>query len=113
MIATFQHQENTMSSKPKKPTTWNKSTGKKLLMDDLRSGAIPLSGTEPSAQEIFKMRPEFGEDDANNKKFTQRLRSARKQVNDDKSQSQCDSKSLASDRLIHPKPLTNYRGEGW
>ena len=101
-----------MSAKTTKHPPWGKSKGKNLLMADLQSGSIPLSGTAMSIRDIFEMRPEFAEDDPTNlKKFAQRLRSARKQVSDDKSRAASDSISLAKDRTIHPKPLTNYRGE--
>ena len=83
-----------------------------MLINDLKTGIIPLSGTEVSVRDIFALRPEFGYDDPTNiTKFASRLRSARKQITYDRSRVASDKASLEQDRTTHPKPATNYCGE--
>jgi hypothetical protein len=55
---------------------WAKSDAKKLLLDDLISGRIPLD-MEPA--EAFMMRPEFAEYDADYPRFRSRFASLKKQ----------------------------------
>jgi hypothetical protein len=91
---------------------WRLSNGKKLLINDLQTGVIPLSGSALSTREIFSMRPEFGYDDPLNvAKFASRLRSARTQVLNDRCRAASDKALLEHDRTIHPKQPMNYRGE--
>ena len=79
--------------KTKKEPAWNKSLAKELLHQDLKNGVIPLNSKTLSVKEVVAMRPELGGDDpANLKKFSQRLRSARKFVTDRKGRAESEDR---------------------
>ena len=87
--------------KTKKEPAWNKSLAKELLYQDLKNGVIPLNSKTLSVKEVVAMRPEFGGDDPTNlKKFSQRLRSARKFVADRKGRAESDRLGIEHDLAI-------------
>lgn len=87
--------------KARKEPPWGKSLAKALLHEDLRNGVIPLNSKVLSVKEIVVMRPEFGGvDDANIKKFSSRLRSARKFITDSKARAESDRIGIEHDLAI-------------
>jgi hypothetical protein len=91
---------------------WQGSQARKLLVDDLVSGLIPLEskgdcGMQP--RDVYNMRPEFREFPY--EKFRDQLRSLRNQISKKKESALSDCAALAHDETIHPKKLTNHRGE--
>jgi hypothetical protein len=93
-------------TKPKKPPEpkWQTSKGKQLLIQDLEQGRIPVDGRFGDAKEIYAIREEFGGTNKDEfKKFSARLRSARKQVKQSMKRASDDSIALAHDRAIYPK----------
>ena len=90
---------------------WEYSAAKRLLLGDLRSGAIPLDSESMSPQVAYMQRPEYVESDPEYKRWASRLRSLREHVRDRNDRAASDSAALAHDRRIHPKPAFNHRGE--
>lgn len=91
---------------------WSTSKGKDLLFLDLLEGRISIDGRRGDATEICALRDEFGANDPEeSKKFPARLRNARKQVKQLKSQADFDRDALAHDRLLYPESAENSRGE--
>ena len=100
--------------KQKKDDSWENSEGKKLLLNDLRSGAIPLDPKLMKPAVAFQRRPEaFSVPNYEDGKrlFGGRLRSAREQVRERNERSSVEAAALEQDRKIHPKPAVNHRGE--
>ena len=96
----------------KKGQDWRVSKGKELLYKDLQEGRIPAVGSRGDAVAIYQSRPEFGGDDADERrKFTDRLRRARIGYLKNVSLAKSDSEALIHDRLIHPERQTNDRNE--
>lgn len=88
---------------------WTGSVSRRLLLQDLRKGDIPLDPTEMSPPEVYFQRPEFA--DFEYTRFRARLNDLRKKVTAEKNRSTFDSVALARDRLNFPKKATNHRGE--
>ena len=85
----------------KEKSKWGKSAARKLLLQDLRRGRIPLEPTEAEDLEaIFIMRPEYCEFDF--EKFNGRLSDLRELVL--KEQSHADSDQVAFQRFVHNHP---------
>ena len=94
---------------------WAKSEGRKLLFADIRSGAIPAT---MHWQIAYKRRPEFvvgTKADPTAEKaeslFEDRLKSARNILAAKDARAAEELALLRADRLIHPVPTTNHRGE--
>jgi hypothetical protein len=86
---------------------WQDSIGKKYLINDLRSGLVPITGGDVKA--IYAMRTEFGGNDPNQLRlFPSRLKSARKQVQDRLHRAASGAASLQHDRQIYPKHTFNH-----
>jgi hypothetical protein len=98
-----------MPKKNKEPN-WQNSEAKKLLLQDLRSGAIPLDSKSMSPKDAYLKRPEFAEF-GGYVNFPSRLRSARQQIDCMNNRAATDSAGLAHDRRIYPKAAKNHRGE--
>ena len=77
-------------------TTWRSSEARRLLEEDLRSGAIPLDWREMSVNEVYAQRPEFA--DFPYAPFGRRLQAMRKQCGNKHSRSEADAVAMASDR---------------
>jgi len=90
----------------KKEISWSCSLAKKLLEDDLNSGAIP---DEMDPKEVYVQRAEFSEFPYD--RFRSNLRALRKNILQKKSNSVADYDSLVHDRKLYPKPSRNCRGE--
>jgi hypothetical protein len=94
------------SSKP----SWQSSAGKKLLINDLRSSAIPMRGGDVAA--IYNLRTEFGGNDPDEfRKFPLRLRAARKHVEEGMERAASEAKALDHDRQIYKESEFNQRNE--
>lgn len=98
--------------KKKKETCWQNSEGRKLLLEDVRSGRIP-NDMDPTA--AFAMRPEFDVFPSAKKTsaqlFSARLSSARGIIQGKIDRSSRELALLQQDRAVHPPPATNHRGE--
>lgn len=88
---------------------WANSKAKKLLLQDLSDGTIPLDAEDMGPQTVYMQRPEFAEIPYN--RFRDRLNNMRKTIRLSKMQASSDGNALAHDRVAHPKRLTNHRGE--
>ena len=98
-----------MPRKAREPN-WQKSDAKKLLLQDLRSGEIPLDSESMTPRDAFFQRPEFAEF-GGYENFPSRLRSARQHIACKNDRAASDCAALAHDRKIYPKPDNNHRGE--
>jgi len=90
---------------------WRKSDGKKLLLQDLRAGTIH---DNMDWVEVFQYRPEFnvGVSYAEALRlFKGRLRSARGKISKQKTRAVDELALLKQDRITHPAPAFNHRGE--
>ena len=100
--------------KKKKEESWADSEGKKLLLQDLRSGVIPLDPNAMKPATAFRLRPDafsvpnYAE---GMRLFAGRLRAAREQIKEKRERSSLEAAALEEDRKVHPKPTTNHRGE--
>jgi len=94
------------------PTSnWRKSEGRKLLLKDVRAGRIHAS---MDWVEAFQYRPEFnvGVSYAEALRlFKDRLARIRKKVGTQKSRADEELRLLQQDRITHPAPAFNHRGE--
>jgi len=99
--------------KKKEEDAWEHSEGKKLLEQDLRSGAIPLDPKQMPPRVAFDLRPEFAFPNLEDGKrlFASRLAAARKKIKHKNESAALQSAALKADRQIHPKPTHNHRGE--
>jgi hypothetical protein len=99
-----------MTPRKKKESNWQNSEAKKLLLQDLHTGAIPLDGDLMTPRDAYRQRPEFAEFDgyAN---FPSRLRGARQQVARLQNRAASDSAAFAHDQQIYPNAAKNHRGE--
>ena len=104
-----------MPPKKKKATDWTSSEGRKLLFADIRSGAIPAS---MDWQTAYARRPEFvvgTKADPTAEKaeslFEDRLKSARSILAAKDARADEELALLRADRLVHPVPTHNHRGE--
>jgi len=88
---------------------WQYSQAKKLLVQDLLNGTIPLDSLVMGPQEVYQQHPEFRQYDFN--RFRDQLRDLRKKLSEKNDCSASDNMALAHDRRIHPMPTHNHRGE--
>jgi hypothetical protein len=95
----------------KKKNTWLNSDGRKLLLRDLKDGTINRT---MNWQTVFHTRPEFALGPTNSEAlrlFESRFSSAVK-INDEKAaRAQHEMALLRQDRMVHPIPQKNHRGE--
>lgn len=98
--------------KKKKESCWLNSQGRKLLLEDVRSGRIP---NNMAADIAFAMRPEFDVFPSTKKSpkelFDGRLQSARGIIQQKNNRSLRELALLQQGRVVHPPPATNHRGE--
>jgi hypothetical protein len=104
--------DKTTTKSDKRALKWQGSQARKLLVDDLVSGHVPIKskgdgGMKP--QDVYNMRSEFREFPYD--KFRDHLRCLRRQICEKKEAALSDSAALANDETIHPKKLKNHRGE--
>ena len=67
--------------KTKTEGPWNRSIAKSLLVKGLRDGSIPLENRVMSVRDVIELQPEFGGCDPDNiRRFSARLRNARKSI---------------------------------
>lgn len=97
---------------PKKKTqAWIASQGRKILLSDIRTGRI---SENMKFEQVFLMRPEFAVGETFEEAlrlFESRLASAREIVRGKKQRAATELAMLQEDRLVHPFPATNFRGE--
>lgn len=102
---------------PKNPDwiDWRNSKAKKVIMEDLIEGRLPLQESEMSTWEawlVYANTEEFKEaKPVVFSQFKERLKDHRKQVMKLKSNSDRDCMALANDRLLYPRKTHNQRGE--
>ena len=97
--------------KKKKTPAWIASNGRKILFSDITSGKI---SEKMKYEQVFHMRPEFAVGDTPEEAlrlFETRLASAREIICGKKQQAATELAMFQQDRLAHPFPATNYRGE--
>lgn len=99
----------------KEKTTWNEShPARKLLLDEIRAGRIPLSAKAMGPAEVyyeysgtteFKMKGmDYGS------KFKSRLKGLRKQVKEDRSRARADNAALKAALKNYPVSSHDHRG---
>jgi hypothetical protein len=92
----------------KKAPGWKDSKGKKLLINDLCDGTIPMSGG--NEETIYATRFEFGGDNPEQfRLFSSRLKSARDQVKKASRLATSSALSLQRDRQLCPKNEFNHQ----
>ena len=102
-IKTDQNQLATMAT-----MTWRSSEARRLLEEDLRSGAIPLDWREMGVGEVYAQRPEFA--DFPFAPFGRRLQALRKQCGIKHSRSAADAMAMANDRQFVAQQLRAVGG---
>jgi hypothetical protein len=85
--------------------------GKKQLVEDLLSGAIPLDHNAMKPSEAYKVRPIFS-DYGGYKNFPSRLRSARNQVSKKKDTNAFDEEACIHDRKLYPVVTSTCNSQG-
>ena len=89
--------------------TWKNSKAKKLLEEDLISGAIPLDSKDMGPKDVYRQRSEFAV--FAYAQFRDRLRDLRWKTKDRNDLATSDSTALAHDQQIYPKAMHNHRGK--
>jgi len=102
-------------ARKKDATTWRHSEAKKLLYADVISGVVPVDETQMNAQAVCDCcsnHPDFLLSDFHDrKKFPARLNRLRDKIKGKNNRQDRDAAALANDRLLFPRPSSNYRGE--
>jgi len=80
--------------------SWRFSRSRKLLVDDIVNGKVPLKPDHDDTEEVFKMRPEFQTKGFDS--FAVNLANTRQQIAERKVRAARDEKALAHDRQINP-----------
>jgi len=102
---------------PRRPgwIDWKKSVCKRIVLDDLISGVLPLEQSEMTAEEAwevcYKHLAEFVSDQVEFSQFKVRLEDHRKQVGGDLLRAQQDAAAVQHDRALFPRQERNARGE--
>lgn len=107
-----------MPENAEKEVKWLDSSARKILLDALKDGSVPLESTKDSKPrhvlELFKDKPEFqvpGTDYADKKLFGSRLRSLRRIVMEQRKRVKEDASVFANTRKKHPKATLDVRGK--
>ena len=96
-----------MAKKKKDPEKkWITCTTKKILFEDIVSGFIP---DEMHWEEDYERREEYKV--TTKRLFKGRLDRLRADIRKKQAFAASDSAALANDRLLHPVPTHNHRGE--
>jgi hypothetical protein len=85
--------------------SWKHSEAKRLLVEDLKSGLIPLSTLEMPAQDVYLLRVEFT--DFPFEKFRSNLHRLRQKIAEKMELADEEDAALAHDRALFPKKLQN------
>ena len=92
---------------------WRKSEARQIIIDDLRSGRLPLDAAELTADEAWDLQyvhmPEFAT--VVFSQFKKRLKDHRKQIARQVGSSLHQYQAFQRDRQIHPRQTHNRRGE--
>ncbi len=90
---------------------WENSEAKRILVQDLRDGTIPLTKEEMRPRVVYNLpdRPEFRKWPQRN--FTTNLRNLRAAIQRKNETSKFEEEALAKDQKLYPKPANNYQGE--
>ena len=99
---------NKQETKSSSKAVWKYSKAKKILVECLTNGDIPLDADEMPAEEVYQQHPEFAEFTL--KHFTERLRYNRKSIASKKGRANDEMKALAHDQAIHPTRQHNWLG---
>jgi hypothetical protein len=93
--------------------TWKGSTPRRILIEDLVTGMLPVDGTELSADEAWYTYYSRLEEFKNVplEQFRERVSDHREQVNGDLGRAITEESYFLYDRRLHPRPTTNGRGE--
>jgi hypothetical protein len=91
---------------PKKKKGWRYCATKKLLSEDILSGAIP---EDMHWHDVYWQRPEYAESKWD--LFAGRLDSLRQQISHAKDRNTTEEAALVHDRALFPIPTHNHRGE--
>jgi len=101
-------------ARKKDTNKWRHSEAKKLLYADIIAGIIPVDEKEMDAAAVYQhysTDPNFLLSDFHDKKlFPGRLKRLREKIQGKDSRMERDAKALAGDRMMFPKPTTDFRG---
>ena len=100
-----------MPPKKTKTPAWITSKGRKTLFREITTGKI---FENMKYEQVFHMHPEFAVGDTQEEAlrlFENRLANARKIIGAKKQHAATELAMLQQDRLAHPFPSTNHRGE--
>lgn len=95
----------------KKKNQWRNSKAKEILLEGLMNGEIPLTKEELSAEEVYRLHPEFQEYPYTN--FRTNLNSLRKDVRDQKVKTFQDEEALEHDRNLTSRNITQRGYQFW
>lgn len=91
---------------------WRNSKPKKIIMEDLEEGVLPLDDNVISVEAAWQFYRQYREfESVAFDQFAARLKDHRKQVKKEKNRSTFDSDALAHDRQLFPRQTHNHRGE--
>jgi hypothetical protein len=110
------HIKQSNSNMPSQPgwINWRNCEAKEIILFDLRSGVLPLTEQELStaaAWEIYRHLPAFAGPPIVYSQFAERLADHCAQIRDRVERAQWDAAAMEFDRLHHPYPAHNGRGE--
>ena len=112
------HDTNALSNMPASTNPdcidWRNSPCKVIIMNDLRSGLLPVDEEEVSAEEAWEHcsnLPDFVGLGVIFDQFKKRLADHRKQVGARVKRAMWDSAACEHDILKHPHPSHNHRGQ--
>jgi hypothetical protein len=102
--------DNIEQTKKKKKVKWKDSKAKRLLLDDVKHGVVPVEST-PSMplKDIYLMHPEYAEHSYS--KFSSRLYSIRKVVAEANNRSERDQQAF--DMYVSNNPISFFSSKGY
>jgi hypothetical protein len=103
------HNEQIMVRRQVRAASWKNSEAKRLLVEDLKAGRIPLCSSDMPAQDVYLFRVEFTCFPF--EAFRSNLHRLRKKYSEQQENAEEEDVALAHDRALFPKKLQNERGE--
>ena len=104
----------TMSRSSSNTIDWRCSTSKEIVLAHLRNGSLPLTAEEmgpAEAWQYYQNHPVFVAEGVQYEQFRTQLNAHRHQVRERVQRAQWDAAAMEHDRLRHPYPQRNHRGE--
>ena len=93
---------------------WRNSESKNIILNDLRTGVLPLDENEASAEEAwehYRHLPAFQGEGVQFEQFKKRLADHREQIGGRIERAMFDGAAVAHDWMKHPYPTHNQHGK--